>query len=456
MSLFTLNGGLVVYKLGGSGAANGIPFGIFLVLDGLSALMLIIVNLLAFFACVYSISYMEKYTDKTRFYTLFLLMTAGMNGVVLSGDMFNIFVFLELAAIASYALVAFGTDAEELEAAYKYQVMGTMASLLILLGIAILYSLTGTLNMADTARIIGKTGLTTPVLICAAIFFMGFGLKGALVPFHAWLPDAHPSAPAPISAMLSGVVIKVLGVYALIRILFNVLGLGASNVVLYLLMIIGTISMFLGALLAIGQRDFKRLLAYSSISQIGFIIFAFGLGTPLGFLGGAFHLLNHAVSKGLLFLNSGAVVYSANTRDLQEMGGLNKRMPITGTTSMIGSMAISGIPPFSGFWSKLIIIIAAVQANHMVFAILAVVASIITLAYYLKVQKFAFFGKLNEKLSAIKEVPLSMCISMIMLALMCIILSFILLPQLRAVFLDPAVKVLQQGTNYANAVIGSL
>lgn len=247
LSFFALNPGTIVYKVGGWGALNKIPFGIFLVLDGFSALMLVIVNLIGFFACFYSISYMKKFTDKTRFYTLFLLMMAGMNGVILSGDMFNIFVFLEVAAIASYALVAFGTDAEELEAAFKYQIMGTAASLLILFGIAILYCLTGTLNMADTARIISKTGITTPVLICGAIFFMGFGLKGALVPFHAWLPDAHPSAPAPISAMLSGVLIKAIGVYALCRVLFNVMGLGSIKAFLYLLMAIGTISMVLGA-----------------------------------------------------------------------------------------------------------------------------------------------------------------------------------------------------------------
>ena len=185
--------------------------------------MLLVVNLVAFLVAFYSISYMEKFTDKPRFYCLFLLMVAGMNGVILSGDMFNIYVFLEIAAISSYALVAFGTEKDELEAAFKYQVLGTVASCMILLGIAILYSLTGTLNMADIANVLAKNPSPNILIMVTGLFIMGFGLKAALVPFHAWLPDAHPSAPAPVSAMLSGVLIKALGIYAMIRILFNII-----------------------------------------------------------------------------------------------------------------------------------------------------------------------------------------------------------------------------------------
>ncbi|MFQ5867258.1 MAG: complex I subunit 5 family protein [bacterium] len=455
LALLATKQGLVVYKIGGWEAVKGIPIGIYLVLDGLAVLMLLIVNGIGFLATFYSIAYMERYTDKPRYYTLFLLMIAGMNGVVLSGDMFNIFVFMEVAAIASYALVAFGTEAEELEAAFKYQVLGTVASCFILFGIAIAYSLTGTLNMADMGRIIGQQGTTPTVFFIGALFLMGFGLKAAIMPFHAWLPDAHPSAPAPISAMLSGVLIKAIGVYALCRVLFNVLGLGEMSSFLYILMVLGTLSMVAGSLLALGQRDFKRLLAYSSISQIGYIILAFGLGTPLGFLGGLFHLLNHATFKSLLFLNSGAVVYSTGNRDLEKMGGLSQRMPVTGTTSMIASMSISGIPPLSGFWSKLIIIIAAIQAQQFIFALLAVLVSVITLAYYLKVQKLAFFGKLGTAWQDIKEVPAVMCISMIILAILCVGLGILLIPGIKAIILDPAVEALHNGARYAQLVLGS-
>ncbi len=445
---------LTVYKVGGWMPVNGVPIGIHLVLDGLSAFMLVIVNLIGFLAALYSVEYMEKYTEKTKYYILFLLMVAGMNGVILAGDMFNLFVFLEIAAIASYALVAFGTEAEELEASFKYQVMGTIASGMILLGISLLYAHVGTLNMADTAQIIAASGPNKLIYFVACLFVMGFGLKAAIMPFHAWLPDAHPSAPAPISAMLSGVLIKAIGVYALARIFFNVLGFGTMQSFLWLLMILGSLSMVAGALLAIGQKDFKRLLAYSSISQIGFIIFAFGLGTPLGFLGGLFHLLNHAVFKGLLFLNSGAIDYAVGTRDLRKMGGLAKKMPTTGKTSLIASMSIAGIPPFNGFWSKLIIIIACVQAGKISFAVFAIIASILTLASFLKVQKYGFFDKISDELKNIKEVPMLMRASMIVLAVLCVIGGVLLVPEVKLIVLDPPVKVLMQGLEYSRLVLG--
>jgi len=455
LSCLTISLPVLVYKVGGWEKFAGIPIGIYLVRDGLSSLMLVIINLIGFLVSLYSVQYMEKYTDKTKYYTLFLLLMAGMNGTILSGDMFNLFVFLEIAAIASYALVAFGTEAEELEAAFKYQVMGTVASGFILLGIAFLYSLTGTLNMADAGQLISRQGANATIFFVGALFLMGFGLKAAIMPFHAWLPDAHPSAPAPISAMLSGVLIKALGVYTLVRIFFNVLGLGGNGSVLNILMVLGIISMAGGALLALGQKDMKRLLAYSSISQIGYVIFSFGLGTPLGILGGLFYLVNHAASKSLLFLNSGAVVYATGNRDLERMGGLSKKMPVTAATSFTASMSIAGIPPFSGFFSKLIIIIAAVQAGHPVFALLAVLVSIVTLAYYLKMQRLAFFGKLGQAWEKVKEVPGLMCFSMIFLALLCLGLGFLLVPSIKEIILTPAVETLQEGIRYSEIVLGN-
>jgi len=190
------------------------PIGIALVLDGLTVFMLVTVNLVAFIIAIFSVSYMERFTAKWKFYTLFLLMLGGMNGVIVTGDVFNLFVFLEIASVASYGLVAFGTEKHELEAAFKYAVMSSVGSLFVLLGIVFLYSFTSTFNMADMANILAQTGPSDIILLVSVLFIMGFGLKAALVPFHAWLPDAHPSAPAPISAMLSGVLIKSLGIYA--------------------------------------------------------------------------------------------------------------------------------------------------------------------------------------------------------------------------------------------------
>ena len=438
---------VLVYSVGAWKA----PIGIAMVLDGFTAFMLVTVNLVAFLIAIYSVNYMERFTSKWKFYTLFLLMLAGMNGVVVTGDIFNLFVFLEIASIASYALVAFGTEKHELEAAFKYAVMGTVASLFILLGIVFLYSFTSTLNMADMASVlIAKSG-SNIILLVSILFIMGFGLKSALVPFHAWLPDAHPSAPAPISAMLSGVLIKSLGIYALCRIFYNVIGI--TPAISSILMFLGALSMVIGVFLAIGQWDLKRLLAYHSISQIGYVILGISLGTPLGILGGLFHLFNHSIFKSLLFLNSGSIEYATGTRDLRKMGGLIEKMPVTGATNLIASMSIAGIPPFNGFWSKLIIIIAAVQAQRFGYAFWAVLASLLTLASFTKVMKYAFFGTLREKFAKIKEVPVFMMLSACLLALICLVGGVLIISSVSGVFLDQATDVIKEGTGYASIVL---
>jgi multicomponent Na+:H+ antiporter subunit D len=429
------------------------PIGICMVLDGLSSLLLVTLSLVSLLVSLYSVNYMEKYTAKNRFYCLFMLMLAGMNGVIITGDMFNLFVFLEIASIASYALVAFGTEAEELEASFKYGVMGSVASSFILLGIALLYSYTSTLNMADISLALSQKGANNIIAFVSVLFLMGFGLKSAIVPFHAWLPDAHPSAPAPISAMLSGLLIKSLGIYALCRVFFNVLGV--SGVMLNLLVVLGLISMTVGAFLAIGQDDIKRMLAYSSISQIGYILLGLGLASPLGILGAMFHLINHAIFKSLLFLNAGAIEYSLKTRSLKKMGGLRSKMPVTAATSLIGSMSISGIPPLSGFWSKLIIILACIQGRQFIAATIAILISIITLAYYLKLQTYAFFGDLKTK-ESVQEVPFFMRFSMVVLAILSIIGGIILIPDISNIFINLASDVILSGKFYSSLVWGAI
>ena len=445
-----------VYWMGGwQTTASGTVFGINLVLDGLSALMILVVAVVSFAATLYSTRYMDQYTGRSKYYGLFLLMVAGMNGCVLTGDIFNLFVFLEIAAVASYALVAFGCESDELEASFKYLVLGCVASSFILLGIALLYAQAGALNMAQLGERIAQIGQTPGLLVALMLLLAGLGVKAALVPFHAWLPDAHPSAPAPISAMLSGVLIKAIGVYAIVRIIFNVFGLTPE--LSMVLMVLGVLSMIIGVILALNQWDFKRLLAYHSISQIGYVILAIGLGTDLGILAGIFHLANHAIFKSLLFLSAGAVEYSTGTRQLEEMGGLSQKMPTTSRTSMVASMSIAGVPPFNGFFSKLLIIIACVQAGRWGFAIWAVVVSILTLASFMKVQKYAFYGKLKDKWAQVKEVPLAMQLSMILLAVLCVAMSLMLVPGLSQYLLEPARDVLANGVEkYQNAVLALL
>ncbi len=422
------------------------PLGISLVWDGLSQLLILIIAVISLAVTLFAIPYMQQYTAQNKFYSLYLLMIAGMNGVVLTGDFFNLFVFLEIASIASYALVAFGVEAEELEASFKYLILGGVSSTLILMGIVLLYATTGTLNMADMARRLSGTSGNHLLLFIFALFFLGFGLKSAMVPFHAWLPDAHPSAPAPISAMLSGLIIKALGVYALARVFFVILGL--TPVVQTILLTLGGLSMVVGVFLAVGQWDFKRLLAYHSISQMGYVVVGIGLATPLGVLGGLFHLLNHAVFKSLLFLCSGAFEYSTGTRQLKQLGGLIKKMPWTGSCCSVAALSISGVPPFNGFWSKLIIIYALFQAHYYFLAAVTVFVSFMTLISFVKVQKYALFGELPEHLRQIRESPVLMVAGVVLLAVLCTVLG-VLYPVYGPQLLETARSVLLHPQHYA-------
>ncbi|MGC9336941.1 MAG: complex I subunit 5 family protein [Candidatus Cloacimonadia bacterium] len=428
----------------------GIPFTIPLVLDYLSLFLLVLISVIGFISALYSLQYLEHFTGRWGFFSLYMLMITGMNGVVLSGDFFNLYVFMEISLISAYSLVAFGTEAEELEAAFKYATMGAITSTMILFGIGILYSLTSTLNMADVGIHLETMGTKRILYLVYGLFIAGFGLKTALVPFHAWLPDAHPSAPAPISAMLSGVLIKTLGVYSLVRIFFNIFG--APQVVLTILLILGTLSIVIGGFLAFVQWDYKRLLGFSSISQVGYIILGIGLGTPLGILGGILHLLYHGIFKSLMFLNSGAVEYATGSRDLRTMGGLSKPLKVTSATSLIGTFAISGVPPFNGFFSKLIIIIACIQADQAVFGIIAGLMSIITLAYFLKVQRHVFYGEAGTA-KVTERVPGAMKTAMIVLAVLCLLTSLMLVPPLKSIAFDPVVDAIAIKTGYLYKIL---
>lgn len=429
------------------------PLGVNLSLDSLSSFMLVIVNFISLLAMLYSTGYMQRYTDRWKFQALVSLMLAGMNGILISGDLFNLYIFLEIASISAYILVAFGVESADLEAAFKYAIMGIFASTLILLGIGLLYSYTSSLNMADISFVLAAKPGGILMGFISVLFLAGFGLKAAIVPFHAWLPDAHTCAPSPVSALLSGIFIKTLGVYALARVFFNIIGV--SSQLLFALMVLGAISMVVGACLAVAQDDIKRMFAYSTISQVGYIIFAFGVGTPLAIAGGLFYLLTHALSKSLLFLNAGAIEYSCASRSLKKLGGLHAELPAISTTSLIAAMSICGIPPFAGFWSKLLIIIAAVEAGHLGFAVLAVLVSIMTLVYYLKFQNGVFFGKLNPAAAKIRKVPLEMVIVGIILALACVFAGLMLMPGTRP-FLQQAASVLSGGTAGSNVGLGCI
>ena len=440
--------GSVSYNVGGWAA----PMGITMSLDGLSVLFLVLINCLGFLVCVYSSGYMENSAHKARYYFFFMTLMAGLNGVLIASDLFNAFVFTELASVSAYVLASFDMKDECLEASFKYAVLGSVSSLLILLAIALIYAKTSSLSFLDISRTLPARSSGSFSALLAVLLVTGFGLKAAMVPFHTWAPDAYSAAPSPVSALFAGAVGKVLGIYMLVRLFFNVIG--ASPVMLNLVACLGTLSIVVGVTLALYQWDFKRLLAYHSISQVGYIMLGIGLGTPLGIFGGLFHLINHTTFKSLLFLNAGSIERAAGTRNLTELGGLSKKLPVTGATSMVASLSISGVPPFNGFWSKLIIIIACVCAHSYWFALFAVLASILTLASFLKVQRYAFYGYLKEALSGIKESPLSMTIPMIILAVMCVFLGMLLLPGIDSGFLGNALSVIQRGRDCFSVLAG--
>ena len=456
LAVVLLSGEVDPVFVGGWGPEK--TLGIQLVCDGLTKLMLVTINMVALVSIVFAGAYIRRFTKRWLFNSLFLLMTAAMNGVVLAGDLFNMFVFLEVAAIASYALVGFGCESEELEAAFKYLVLGTVGSAFILLGVTVLYSLTGHLNMGRVAERLQQLGDPSPaVFLAAAALLGGLALKAAMVPFHAWLPDAHPSAPAPISAMLSGVLIKASGVYVLVRIVFNVLGPTAEYAAI--LIVLGAASMVIGVFLAIGQWDFKRLLAYHSISQMGYVVLAGGVAaeimsrpTPdtvvagVCLFGGLFHMFNHAAFKSLLFLSSGSIEQQTGTRQLKEMGGLKHRMPITSFCCRIGALSISGVPPFNGFFSKLIIIIGLAMAGQTMLAALAALVALMTLLSFVKVQRYALEGQPAGVAASAREAPPAMWVALVILAVVCLLGGVAMVP-LREHLFGPAGDTLLKGTS---------
>ena len=437
-----LAGALRSFGTTGDYAVGGWPaeYAIDLHLDGLTALMFLLVAVVSLLAAVYSVGYFDAETRTDRYYTLFLLMVAGMNGVVGAGDLFNLYVFVEIASMAAYALIAFGGRGAQVEASFKYAVLGGIASSLILLGIGILYSVTGTLNMAGLAE-----GLATArgdlVALATGMLLVGFGFKAALVPFHTWLLDAHPAAPSPISAVLSGVLNKVLGVYVLARLVLGILP--PEPTTLGLLRGLGVASMVIGGLAALGQRDAKRLLAYSTVEQVGYLVLAFGLGTWLGAVAAIFHMVNHAAFKALLFFNVGVVERATGTRQLNALGGLAKELPGTCSASVIGALSNAGLPPFGGFWSKLLLTMACVAAGAPELAAVVVGVSVITLAFQLRLQHEVFFGEAPEAPRSLRPVPLAMRLPHVVLAVLCAGLGLLCLTGLtRPLGIERAAKAL--------------
>lgn len=376
-------------------------FGLNPISDNLSLLLTLSVGIVGLAALLVGRGSIAEGGRRFNFINLLLLVSAGMNGIVAVSDIFTLYIFIELTATASFVLIIFDKGRDSFEGAFKYFLLSAVATALILAGVGLLLMQAGDTTFDSVRRALAGAQGQSIALAGVMLFLGGLFIKSGLVPFHGWLPDAYSAAPNPVSVLLAGIVTKATGVYALIRLTTAVFCV--SQPVTNVLLFVGILTIFVGALAALGQRDFKRMLAYSSISQVGYIVVGLGAGNAMGVAGAIFHLFNHSIFKSLLFVNAAAVEASTGTTDMGRLGGLSSRMRSTGVTSLVGFLSAAGIPPLSGFWSKLLIILGLFQSGHPYYGALAILGSVVTLAYFLVMQRRVFFGELAGGLEGVRE-----------------------------------------------------
>jgi len=410
-----VNGAPIIYPFGGWPP----PLGIVYEIDLFGAVLGLLTASIMMLIIIYSVWYTEKLSGVPWYYTLLLGLEAGMLGCFYTGDIFNFFVMLEVVAISAYGLVAFYRGrAQAVEAAIKYAIIGAVATTIYFLSTIFIYGSYQTLHMAGIAlRNYGYFHLTFPGIIGPHIVFFGnpliascvalalalwvFTFKAAVFPNHFWLPDAHPEAPAPVSAALSGLVVKV-GVYGVVRFLYTMYGMGYEmlNVgsapprtfFLIALGVMGALSAIVGGIMMGIQRDVKRLLAYSTVNHVGFIFMAISVGiagaptaaVALALAAMVFHVINHSIGKSLLFMSTGSMIKAVGSRDIDDLAGIGRVMPIAGATTVIGALNLLGVPPFAGFLSKYLLYQAFLAAGAPYLAVLVVVASAISVMGYAK------------------------------------------------------------------------
>ena len=385
--------GPMTYKLGGWEP----PIGIEYVLDHVAAFVSLIVMGVAL-AVVVATRRMAEQEMRGRqglYYSLVLLLLAGLTGMVVTADLFNLFVFLEISSLAGYALVFLG-GRKGMLAGYRYLILGTLGGAFYLLGVAFLYFATGTLNMADTLAVLSASGASTPVSAGAVFIFIGLGLKMALVPLHLWLPDAYTFAPSSVNTLIAPIMTKV-GAYAMLRMFLSVFpdGYLIDEVPIgQALVVLGAVGVVFGAAAAFRQPDIRRMLAYSSVSQLAFIAIGIGLATPLGFVAALLHIMNHALMKGTLFLAVMAVRLQTGVSEVPALAGLGRRLPITAAAFTVGAIAMVGVPPTAGFFSKWYLSIAAVEQGLWVILAVVLVSSLLSAAYLFRVLERAYLAQL--------------------------------------------------------------
>jgi proton-translocating NADH-quinone oxidoreductase chain N len=423
------------------------PWGINLVFSPFTGFLASMFSMLGFVIWMYTYNFKPEVDNaqKQKFYVLFMMLITGATGIVLTGDIFNLFVFLEITAISAYSLTAFYRERDGAEAAFKYLLIGSFSSTLILLAILLLYTQVGTLNMAEIAL---KMPAVDPYMkgVILILFFVGFGIEAEMFPLNGWSPDVYTQAPGPIGAIFAGMVVKA-GIYGLIRVVFTLFDV---KEILPLLVIIGMITMAVAEVIALRQGKLKRMLAYSSIGQMGLVVVAFGIGTHESVFAAIFLMFNHAIIKGMLFLSGTYLVYNSTEKTLDDVDGIGKYLPFTSFLFALGSLAIVGMPPFAGFWSKLYLLMAAADVRLMAVIAIILVVSVIEIVYYFRVIHRIYF---RERTSTIELKIPSFNAKSAMLILAIIIVAVGVYPDLISGLIERATTDLLDKQSYIQSVL---
>lgn len=386
------NDGHVVMYMGNWEA----PFGITLVADMLSAIMVVLTGMMAVAIAIYSLSSASPSHERFGYYPLMHLLLAGVAGSFLTGDIFNLYVWFEVMLVASFALLILGGERAQMEGAVKYVTLNLLSSAIFLSAIGLLYGLVGTLNMADIAVKLGEAENAGLIDVIAVMFLIAFGIKAAAFPLFFWLPASYHTGPVAVSALFAGLLTKV-GVYALFRVFTLIFNQNVEFTHEILLWMAG-FTMLTGVLGAAAQFEFRRILSFHIVSQIGYMILGLALFTPLALIGGVFYIMHHIIVKTNLFLISGITHRLLGTYDLKKLGGIYKSRPFLSILFLIPALSLAGIPPLSGFFAKFIIIRAGVEANAWVITGIALLVGLLTLYSMIKIWAEVFWKKLPKGL----------------------------------------------------------
>jgi len=371
------------------------PFGITMVADLFAAGMVLISAVIAFAVILYSLQDISAERKRKGFYPVLLVMMFGVCGSFLTGDIFNLYVWFEVMLVASFVLIVLGNREGQLEGAVKYVILSFISSGFLLTGTAILYRLTGTLNMADLSVAIAQHPSQELITVAAVFFLVGFGIKAALFPFFSWLPASYPTPPISVVALMAGLLTKV-GVYALIR-FFTLLFTYDLSATHSLLLILAGLTMFFGVLGAVAQRDFKKILSFHIVSQIGYMVMGLALFTPLAIAGSIYYIIHHILVKTNLFLISGLVKVTNGHYLLSKLGGVYDRYPFVTVLFAISAFSLAGIPPLSGFWGKFILAEAGLDAQRYFIVVVSLLVGLLTLFSMSKIWMSVFWSSEPEE-----------------------------------------------------------